>query len=115
MHRELSLLKRPLAQIFAAEILETKFIPSQVLCATCEDEPRFREMVERWIADEEVPSFPAFVSETEDNKKSRKRKYRAEAIEAEEALKEMGADTSKFINYYLSPEQPKIFLQKWKA
>ena len=51
-------------------------------------------MIEEWISKDEVPSFPAFIGETEGQKKARKRKYKQEEIEAEEALKEMGADTS---------------------
>lgn len=65
-----------------------------MLCAAYEDEPRFRSMIEEWIAKEEVPSFPAFTGETESARKSRKRKYKLEEKEAEKALKEMGADTS---------------------
>ena len=69
-------------------------IATKVLCASYEDEPRFRELIEEWISKEEVPSFPAFTGEREEERKSRKRRYKKEAAEAEEALKEMGADAS---------------------
>ena len=65
----------------------------QVLCATVEDEPRFRDLIGQWIAERSVPEFPAFVGESEKKKQSRKRRYQEEAKEAEEALREMGADT----------------------
>ena len=67
----------------------------QVLCATVEDEPRFRDLIGQWIAEGSVPEFPAFVGESERKKQSRKRRYQEEAKEAEEALREMGADTSE--------------------
>ena len=69
----------------------------QVLCATCEDEPRFRQMITDWIDSKEVPSFPAFVSETKSKKRSRERRYMEEAEEAEQAMREIGADTSKVL------------------
>lgn len=67
----------------------------QMLCASFEDEPRFRAMIEEWVAREEVPSFPAFAGECEQKRKARKRKGKAEAKEAEKALEEMGATTSE--------------------
>ena len=67
----------------------------QVLCATVEDEPRFKDLIGQWIAEGSVPEFPAFVSESEKRRQSRKRRYKEEAKEAEEALREMGADTSE--------------------
>ena len=67
----------------------------QVLCATVEDEPRFRDLICQWIAEGSVPEFPAFVGESEKKKRSRKRRYQEEAKEAEEALREMGANTSE--------------------
>ena len=30
----------------------------QVLCATVEDEPRFRDLIGQWIAEGSVPEFP---------------------------------------------------------
>ncbi len=68
-----------------------------MLCASYEDEPRFRELIEEWIAKEEVPSFPAFSGESETGRRARKRRYKTEEAEAEEALKEMGADTSTHV------------------
>ena len=67
----------------------------QVLCATIDDEPRFRELIEGWIDEGSVPAFPAFVSEKKSKRKARKRKHAEEAKEAEEVLREMGADPSK--------------------
>ena len=67
----------------------------QVLCATVEDEPRFRDLIGQWIEEGSVPKFPAFVGESEKKKRSRKRRYQEEAKEAEEALREMGADSSE--------------------
>ena len=66
-----------------------------MLCATVENEPRFRDLIGQWIAEWSVPEFPAFIGESERKKQSRKRRYQEEAKEAEEALREMGADTSE--------------------
>ena len=74
-------------------VLEMVFL--QVLCATVEDEPRFRDLIGQWISEGLVPEFPAFVGESEKKRQSRKRRYKEEAKEAEEALREMGADTSE--------------------
>ncbi len=67
-----------------------------MLCSSQEDEPRYPELIEEWISKEEVPPFLAFVGETRAKKKARKRKREAEAKEAEEALKEMGAQSSMY-------------------
>ena len=67
----------------------------KVLCATIEDEPRFRELIEGWIKEGSVPEFPAFVGETKSKRKARKRRHDEEAMEAQEALKDMGADPSE--------------------
>ena len=68
------------------------FMACQVLCATIDDEPRFREMIDDWIEEGSVPAFPSFVGEKKSKRKARKRKHDEEAKEAEEALKEMGGD-----------------------
>jgi hypothetical protein len=68
----------------------------QVLCATIDDESRFRELIEGWIEEGSVPAFPSFISEKKSKRKARKRKHDQEAKEAEEALREMGGDPSKF-------------------
>ena len=67
----------------------------QVLCATIDDEPRFRGLIEDWIEEGSVPAFPSFVSEKKSKRKARKRKHDEEAREAEEALREMGGNPSK--------------------
>ena len=66
-----------------------------MLCATVKDEPRFRDLIGQWISEGSVPEFPVFVGESEKKRQSRKRRYKEEAKEAEEALREMGADTSE--------------------
>ena len=43
-----------------------------------------------------MPEFPAFVGERE-KRRSQKRRYKEEVKEAEEALREMGADTSECV------------------
>ena len=68
----------------------------QVLCATIDDESRFRELIEGWIEEGSVPAFPSFISEKKSKRKARKRKHDAEAKEAEEALREIGGDPSKY-------------------
>ena len=54
-----------------------------MLCATIEDEPRFRELIEGWIAEGSVPGFEKFTKESKAKRRSRKRKWDAEAKEAE--------------------------------
>ena len=75
----------------------------QVLCATIDDESRFRELIEGWIDEGSVPAFPSFISEKKSKRKARKRKHDAEAKEAEEALREMGGDPSKY-NFFRTVE-----------
>lgn len=67
----------------------------QVLCGTVEDEPQFRDLIVQWIAEGSVPEFLVFVGESEKKRQSRKRRYQEETKEAEEALREMRADTSE--------------------
>ena len=66
-----------------------------MLCATIEDEPRFRELINGWIEEGSVPVFPAFVRETKAKRKARKRRHDEEAKEAQETLKDTGADPSE--------------------
>ena len=66
-----------------------------MLCATIEDEPRFRELINGWIEEGSVPAFPTFVGETKAKRKARKRRHDEEAKEAQETLKDMGADPSE--------------------
>jgi len=66
------------------------YIP-KVMCATLEDEPRFREKIQGWIDKKEVHPFPAFVKETKAKKRARTRKYKSEAAEAVKAQQENGA------------------------
>ena len=54
-----------------------------MLCATVEDEPRFRDLIGQWIAEGSVPEFPVFVGESEKKRQSWKRRYKEEAKEAE--------------------------------
>lgn len=66
------------------------------MCSDIDDEPRFRGLIAGWIAEGSVPSYPAFIGETEAKRKKRKRKTEAEAKEAEEMKKELGlGDESK--------------------
>lgn len=66
------------------------------MCSDIDDEPRFRGLIAGWIAEGSVPSYPAFIGETEAKRKKRKRKREAEAKEAEEMKKELGlGDESK--------------------
>ena len=51
-------------------------ILENVLCATIDDEGRFRKILQKCIKDGEVPKYPAFTTETKSKKKERKRKVR---------------------------------------
>jgi DnaJ homolog subfamily C member 9 len=49
-------------------------IIDNVLCATVDDETRFRKIIESWISDKTVKPFAAFTRETEKKREDRKRK-----------------------------------------
>lgn len=49
-------------------------ILENVLCASIEDDERFREIIEELIAKEDLPTFPAFASEGKKKKKARRQK-----------------------------------------
>ena len=50
-----------------------------------EDEPRYAELLQGWIAEGELPDFDKFSQEPERKKRKRKTKYRQEAREAKKA------------------------------
>ena len=49
-------------------------IIESVLCATVDDEPRFRQILESLIADGSVEAYSAFTNETKTKANARKRK-----------------------------------------
>lgn len=51
-------------------------ILENVLCATADDDERFRGIIEELISKEDLPKFPAFVNESKKKKKARKQKVR---------------------------------------
>jgi DnaJ homolog subfamily C member 9 len=53
-----------------------------------EDEPRFHEIVNEWIASGEVPEFTAFTKEPTSKRSRRHKKYARESKEAEVLKKE---------------------------
>merc|ERR1711909_4011 len=65
-------------------------IIDSVMCATEEDEERFRKIINELIESKEVDSFKAFTKENKKEKKARKRAAAAEAEEAEQAAAELG-------------------------
>lgn len=65
-------------------------IMNSVMCATAEDEPRIRGIIEEMIESKEVKSFKAFAKETQKKRDTRKRKANKEAAEAEKLAEEMG-------------------------
>jgi len=67
-------------------------IMSSVLCATVDDEPRIREIIQKLIDDKEVTAYKAFTSESKKKQEARKRKANKEAQEAEKMAKDLGLD-----------------------
>ena len=65
-------------------------IIDSVMCATEDDEERFREIINEMIESKEVEKFKAFTKENKKEKKARKRAAASEAEEAEQAAAEMG-------------------------
>ena len=49
-------------------------ILENVLCATADDDERFRGIIEELISKEDLPKFPAFVNESKRKKKKKKKK-----------------------------------------
>ena len=49
-------------------------ILGSVMVCTIDDEDRFKKIIDAWIADGEVESFPAYAGDTDKKKKQRKRK-----------------------------------------
>jgi len=72
---------------------DMKEIIDNILCATIEDEDRFREILEKHIKDGSLPPFDAFTKEDVVNKQKRKRKAAKEAKESEELAEELGLNT----------------------
>lgn len=65
-------------------------ILDNMMCSTVEDdEPRFRKIIQDWIADKTVKPFAAFTREKTAKRTERKRKADDEAREAEEELKKL--------------------------
>lgn len=69
-------------------------IMSSVLCATTEDEPRIREIIQKMIDDDEVSSYKAFTSEPKKKRDARKKKGEREAKMAEKMAEELGLKNS---------------------
>ena len=60
-------------------------------CNVLDDEARFRELLEGWVAAGELPALKAFTHESKTKQTARQRKAREEARAAEQALKEIQA------------------------
>ena len=58
-----------------------------MLCASIDDEPRFIELLTTLIKEGTLPSYHAFVKESRQKKKRRRKWYEQEAKEAEEMKK----------------------------
>ena len=65
-------------------------IMEEVMHSTLEDEPRFREILNRLISSGELPKYKAFSSESEAKRRKRQQQAEKEAAEAAEAAKELG-------------------------
>ena len=65
-------------------------IMSSVLCATSDDEPRIREIIQKMIDSEDVPSYKSFISESKKKQEARKKKANREAKLAEKMAEELG-------------------------
>lgn len=65
-------------------------ILEEVMCASIDDEPRFRDLLTKLIEEESLPALPAFVKESKQKRKRRRKRYEDEAKEAEELQKKEG-------------------------
>ncbi|XP_013385220.1 dnaJ homolog subfamily C member 9 [Lingula anatina] len=80
-------------------------IIDSVLCASVEDEPRFRNILTELIKRKELPSFKKFAKESRAKKDARKRKAQAEAQEAEELASELGLDKNNSLQALIKKNQ----------
>lgn len=65
-------------------------IIENVLCASYEDEERFKSIIQKCIDTDELPSLEKFTNENTSKRNKRKKKAGKEAKEAEEHAKEIG-------------------------
>lgn len=68
-------------------------IMESALCCSFEDEPRVKEILQKAVDAEEVPTYKAFTHESVKKKNNRKRKADKERKEAEQMQKEMGLNS----------------------
>lgn len=66
-------------------------IMDEVMCATLEDEPRFRALLERWISAGSLPALEAFTQEKEGKRKRRRKKMEKEAEQAKQEMTKMSS------------------------
>ena len=67
-------------------------ILDNVLCASIDDEPRFRKILGEMVDNKELPKYKAFTHEKKSKQKERKRRADEEAEEAEAAMAEIGKE-----------------------
>ncbi|KAF6018747.1 DNAJC9 [Bugula neritina] len=65
-----------------------------VMCASVEDEERFKKLLEPLVKSKELPSYKKFFKEPAASKKKRHSKAVAESKEAEKLKKELKGDSS---------------------
>ncbi|XP_067100514.1 dnaJ homolog subfamily C member 9 isoform X1 [Osmerus mordax] len=82
--------KQDLKRVYEESQGDMNKIMESVLCATQEDEGRFRDILQGAIDAGELTAYKGFTHESATKKKSRKRKAQKEEKEAEQMQKEMG-------------------------
>ncbi|KAL0984157.1 hypothetical protein UPYG_G00137820 [Umbra pygmaea] len=85
--------KNDLMRVYEEHKGDMDKIMENVLCATQEDEPRIRAILQHAIDSKELHAHQAFTNESVKKKSIRKRKANKERKEAEEMQKEMGLDS----------------------
>ncbi|XP_036802150.1 dnaJ homolog subfamily C member 9 isoform X1 [Oncorhynchus mykiss] len=85
--------KHDLMRVYEEHKGDMDMIMENVLCATQEDEPRIRAVLQCAIDSKVLPAHKAFTNESAKKKSSRKRKADKERKEAEEMQKEMGLNS----------------------
>jgi DnaJ family protein C protein 9 len=65
-------------------------VMSSVMCATADDEPRIREIIQKMVDNDEVTGYKAFTSESKKKQVARKKKADREAKMAEKMAEELG-------------------------
>lgn len=97
--------REDLLKLYAQHEGDMDAITVAALCCTQEDEPRIVGLIQKAIAQGEVPSYAAFVKESDQKKRARHKRAQKEKQEAEEMQREMGLEAEDNLVMMLKQRQ----------